>query len=278
MTCVDEILISTNETNTGSLSRLPAWDGARYAANTGHHRVYDAAFLDPLPLTATDVVLDLGCGSGDFTTVVAERAREVVGLEPQPSLLAEARRRARPNQRFVNGTVQELGALFPEDGQFDVVMTRAVLQWVPLADHPPLLADAFRLLRPGGRFRAEFGGAGNIARARRLLDEVSVALGGPASPWTFPDAGVYLELVERAGFDLGHGFLRLVPQRRSFDRASLLGWFHSQIVQAYTVGMDARTAEVFTGQVLDRFDELARWDGSFDQTYVRMDLLARRTG
>jgi trans-aconitate 2-methyltransferase len=257
---------------------LPAWDGARYAANTGHHRVYDQLYLDTLPMRATDVVLDLGCGSGDFTAIVAALVPdgEVVGVDPQPSLLDEARRRAAPNQRFVQGAVQQLGALFPMAGSFDVVMTRAVLQWVPLAHHPGVLADAFRLLRPGGWYRAEFGGAGNIPVILRLLDDVAGGLGGPQCPWTFADVGPYLELVEQAGFDLDGGFLRLTPQRRHFDRATLMGWFHSQAVQAYTTTMAAEAGPAFVRAVESRFDELARWDGTFDQTFVRMDLLARR--
>jgi ubiquinone/menaquinone biosynthesis C-methylase UbiE len=262
----------------GAPGWLPAWDGARYAANTGHHRVYDQLYLDTLPVRAADVVLDLGCGSGDFTVIIAALVPdgEVVGVDPQPSLLDEARRRAAPNQRFVQGAVQQLGALFPMAGSFDVVMTRAVLQWVPLADHPLVLADAFRLLRPGGWYRAEFGGAGNIPVILRLLDDVAAGLGGPQCPWTFADVGPYLELVEQAGFELDGGFLRLTPQRRHFDRESLMGWFHSQAVQAYTTTMDVEAGAAFVRGVESRFDELARWDGTFDQTFVRMDLLARR--
>ena len=284
---MSEKTISLNETTTtdgaanphpGAPGWLPAWDGGRYAANTGHHRVYDQLYLDTLPVRAGDVVLDLGCGSGDFTAVVAALVPdgEVIGLDPQPSLLDEARHRAAPNQRFVQGAVQQLGALFPVAGSFDVVMTRAVLQWVPLADHPGVLADAFRLLRPGGWYRAEFGGAGNIPVILRLLDDVAAGLGGPQRPWTFADVGPYLELVEQAGFDLDGGFLRLTPQRRHFDRGTLMGWFHSQAVQAYTTTMDAEAGAAFVRGVESRFDELARWDGTFDQTFVRMDLLARR--
>ena len=238
----------------------------------------DQLYLDTLPVRAGDAVLDLGCGSGDFTAIVAALVPdgEVVGLDPQPSLLDEARRRAAPNQRFVQGAVQQLGALFPLAGSFDVVMTRAVLQWVPLVDHPGVLADAFRLLRPGGWYRAEFGGAGNIPVILRLLDDVASGLGGPQCPWTFADVGPYLELVEQAGFDLDGGFLRLTPQRRHFDRETLMGWFHSQAVQAYTTTMDAEAGAAFVRGVESRFDELARWDGTFDQTFVRMDLLARR--
>jgi trans-aconitate methyltransferase len=257
---------------------LPAWDAALYAANTGHHRAYDAAYLETLPVRATDAVLDLGCGSGDFTAVVAARVPDgrVVGLDPQPAMLAQARQAAGPNQTFVQGTVQELGTLLPDGERFDVVMTRAVLQWVPLEDHPGVLRDVLRVLRPGGWFRAEFGAAGNIPAVRRLLDDVARRLGGPTSPWTFTDAGTYLELVERAGFDLTAGFIRMSPQRRVFTRASLLGWFESQAVQAYRTGMDVAAGEAFEREVRARFDELARWDGTFDQTFVRMDVLAQR--
>ena len=154
---------------------LAPWDGALYAANTRHHRVYDGAFLDTLPLRPGDHVLDLGCGSGDFTAIVAEQVPDgiVVGLEPQPSLLAEARACARPNQRFVEGRVQDLGSLFPNGEAFDVVMSRSVLHWVALADHPAAAgrgppAPAARWLVPGGvrRGRQHPGGP---AHARRRL-------------------------------------------------------------------------------------------------------------
>jgi hypothetical protein len=55
-----------------------------------------------------------------------------------------------------------------------------------------------------------------------------------------------------------------------------MGWFHSQAVQAYTTTMGAEAGAAFVRGVESRFDELARWDGTFDQTFVRMDLLARR--
>ncbi len=268
--------ISLNE----STSPLAPWDGALYAANTGHHRVYDGAFLDTLPLRPGDHVLDLGCGSGDFTATVAEQVPDgiVVGLEPQPSLLAEARACARPNQRFVEGRVQDLGSLFPDAEAFDVVLSRSVLHWVSLADHPRLLAEVSRLLRPGGWYRAEFGGAGNIPLVLTLLDDVSRRLGGPVTPWTFTDPATYLELVEQVGLEIGPGFVRSTAQHRSFDRAALLGWFRSQVEQAYTSHLDAERAERFRRDVEARFDELQRADGSFDQTFVRLEVLVRRPG
>jgi hypothetical protein len=96
------------------------------------------------------------------------------------------------------------------------------------------------------------------------------------TPWTFTDPATYLELVDQAGFELGAGFVRSTAQRRAFDRESLLGWFRSQVEQAYTSHLDGERAERFRHDVEARFGELARADGTFDQTFVRLDLLVRR--
>ncbi len=266
---------------------VPAWDGAAYAANTGHHRAHDDWFLRAFPVQPADRVLDLGCGSGDFTAQVAALVPDghVVGMDAQASMLAEAEAGAdSARQSFVLGAVQDLDRLFPapeHDATFDAVMSRAVLHWVPRADHPAVFAAAARLLRPGGWLRVECGGAGNVATVVRVLDAISAEFGGPAAPWNFTDAGTALDLIEAAGFDLGpdrevSGYVHTVAQHRAFDRESMLGWLHSQAIEAYAVGIASDRRDAFRAAVAARVDELARPDGTFDQTYVRLDLLAYR--
>ena len=157
------------------------------------------AFLETLPLTSTDRVLDLCCGSGDFTRTIADLVSEghVVGLDAQPSMIGEARIRAGANQSFVTGPVQHLATLVPDDAALDVVMSRSALHWVPEVDHPGLLAQCFRVLRPGGVLRLEMGGGDNVRAMRALLDSISGRLGGPTTPWTFLGAGYYLESSSR---------------------------------------------------------------------------------
>jgi trans-aconitate methyltransferase len=157
------------------------------------------------------------------------------------------------------------------------VLSRAVLQWVPWPDWPAVFASAARLLRPGGWLRVECGGAGNIPRAREVLDAASVAHGGPTSPWTFPDAGAALDLLESVGLDpyVDGAFVRTVAQRRPFDEASMLGWLRSQAFHAYEARMPADAHADFRASVEADLDTLRRADGTLDQTYVRLDLLAR---
>lgn len=266
------------------MRQLPDWDGEAYAANTGHHRVFDDAFLAATPLSSGNRILDLGCGSGDFTATLAARVGPsggVVGVDPQPSMLAEARARAHPNQSFVEASVQQLDeALGAEhDATFDLVLSRSALHWVPAADLPAVYRAAARLVRPGGFLRVECGGVGNVAATVALLDDAARPFGGPTAPWTFADPAQALDWVEQAGFDAADDercFVRCIGQRRAFDEATLRGWLHSQVLQAYDVAMAPADRAAFRAVVDERIGELRRWDGTFDQTWVRLDLLVRR--
>lgn len=69
-------------------------------------------------------VLDLGCGDGRLALGVAEFARSVRGLDPDPEGIAAARKRARDggiaNATFAIGAAQSLPY---DDGAFDVVIS-----------------------------------------------------------------------------------------------------------------------------------------------------------
>lgn len=258
---------------------LPSWDGALYAANTAHHRRYDARFLATLPLQPTDRVLDLGCGAGDLTATVAGLVPDghVVGVEPQPSLLEQARARAGANQSFVEARAQHLAHAVPDDASFDVIFSQSVLHWVPWRDHPEVLRQCRRLLRRDGALRIECGGGDNVREVVAFLDGIATEVAGaaaPNAPWTFVHAGAYLDLLLDVGFDVSNGYVHTVAQRRQFDRDTMLGWLASQAVQAYAVDLAPEQREPFAAAVEERVDDLRRPDGTYDLTFVRLDLLA----
>jgi trans-aconitate methyltransferase len=257
-----------------------SWNATLYAANTAHHRRHDDDFLGSLALPAGARVLDVGCGVGDFTARLAALAgdgSEVLGVDADPDMVATATRREGGGRlRFAVGRAQQLDRLVPA-GSVDAVFSVAALHWVPAAEHPVVLAQVRKALRDTGFVRAQFGGSGQIAALRAILDAESARLGGGPAGWFFPTAAQYAPLLAGAGLGAGGGgWVRLLRQRRSFPTAqALVGYLDSQVLAAYDPVLPAGAVPAFRAAAQDRARaELRRADGTYDQDFVRLDLLA----
>jgi ubiquinone/menaquinone biosynthesis C-methylase UbiE len=109
-----------------------------------------AAYLLP-SLEAGQALLDVGCGPGTITVDLARLVApgEVIGIDREPGVLAQARARA-ADQRATAVTFQtgDVYALDFPDGHFDVVHAHQVLQH--LTDPVAALREMRRVARPGG--------------------------------------------------------------------------------------------------------------------------------
>src|SRR5688572_30362309 len=87
-----------------------AWFYAEHRAAVSGQFV--AAVIDRLGWSGADRVLDLGCGPGNVALRFAPHVREVVGVDPEPDMVAEAARRAAgngiQNARFRRGSSDDI--------------------------------------------------------------------------------------------------------------------------------------------------------------------------
>lgn len=252
------------------------WSGTDYAAEAGHHRALDEWFLDRLRPRPTDVVVDLGCGSGEFTARLADITGEgrVIGIEPDPSMLEAAARHGRANLSFVQARAQDVDQAI-DAASVDVVLSRAMLHWLPLRSYAQVFTGVLRVLRPGGWYHSESAGAGNVPRVVELLEDLATKFGVPTPPG-FPDAGTVLELLEGAGFELPLEGVRTVAQRRPFTREQAIGFLRTQATVGVTRSAPEEQREALVEAAVSEVDRLRRADGTFDQTFVRLEILARR--
>jgi ubiquinone/menaquinone biosynthesis C-methylase UbiE len=258
------------------------FDGTAYARATAHHRAHDDATLAGLSLSPGMRVLDLGCGVGDLTADVARRVDAggdrggwVLGVDASPSCVAVASARARPGLSFLVARAQDVGRVLGAPA-LDAVLSVAVLHWVPRQDQAAVLAGVAQLLRPSGVLRADLGGQGQIAGVRAALVPLAVEAGAPQCPWFFPSAVEMGALAVEAGLVVDE--VRTVRQRRSVPDADALStWLVSQVLPAYLAHVPDGDHDAFTAEAL-RVCRAAtrRDDGSYDQDYVRIHLLAAK--
>ncbi len=127
-----------------------------------------AKMLDALDVQPTELVLDLGCGLGYSTAVIARLADAVVAVEEDEALAAEAQRAL--SDEGVDNAAIVLGSLAAGDARhapFDVITIQGGVEVVP----ETLLAQ----LKEGGRIGAVFmeGALGTVRIGYKIDGKVS---------------------------------------------------------------------------------------------------------
>jgi SAM-dependent methyltransferase len=108
-------------------------------------RRHEVAYRFAVPLVAGARVLEVGCGEGYGTDLLAGVAGRIVGVDYDALTVAHARR-TYPRGRFVRGN---LAALPVRTGSVDVLATLQVIEHV--WNHAEFVGECRRVLRPDGR-------------------------------------------------------------------------------------------------------------------------------
>src|SRR5579862_3531609 len=192
-----------------------AWDPAQYHR---FRRERAAPFEDLLALVQPvpgGRAADLGCGTGELTVRLHHhvRARQTVGIDRSPEMLAEARAHSGAGVRFDAGDL----AVFGGRGAWDVVLANAALHWVP--DHEAVLARWAGALRAGGQLAVQV--PANVDHpahlaAAAVAAELADAFGGAPPPDPVRNVLAperYAEVLDELGFADQHVRLQVYGHR-----------------------------------------------------------------
>lgn len=123
-----------------------------------------AKMIDALEIDTADVILDIGCGLGYSTAILARLGDFVVGLEDDATMATDAQA-ILSEQGIDNAAVMEgvLAEGMPKSGPYDIIVLQGAAETVPDA-----IVDQ---LRDGGRIAAIFAeGALGVVRIGHKVD------------------------------------------------------------------------------------------------------------
>jgi trans-aconitate 2-methyltransferase len=253
-----------------------SWSAKQYVTFEDERTRPVRDLLAALPDIQARSVIDLGCGPGNSTELLAARfpGAAVSGIDSSADMIAAAARRL-PQVRFSIAAIEA----WKDPGPFDVILANAVLQWVP--DHAVLLPALVARLAPGGGLAIQM--PDNLdGPAHRLMRDI--AADGPwaqtlaaASAVRTPiaDATWYYELLRPlcAKVDV---WRTTYHHPLAGGAAAIVEWFKGSGLRPFLEPLDARWRaaylERYTAAIAGAFPASA--DGSVLLPFPRLFVVA----
>lgn len=219
--------------------------------------------------------VDLGCGPGNSTEVLAERFPQahVTGMDSSDDMLVDARKRL----PALNFELADIGDWKPAQ-TFDVILANASLQWLP--DHARLYPHLVQQLTPGGTLAVQT--PDNLDEpAHRLAREVAAE-----GPWSGKIAAVkhnerhtasyYYELLNKHCSTVD--VWRTTYQHPLADHAAVVEWFKASALRPFlaplTDSEKAAFLQEYQARIIKAYPALA--DGTVLLPFPRLFIIATR--
>ncbi|GDY31383.1 trans-aconitate 2-methyltransferase [Gandjariella thermophila] len=253
------------------------WDPSTYLRFADQRARPFHELLARIDAPAPRHVVDLGCGAGNLTALLAERwpKARLTALDSSPDMVAAAR------ELGIDAEVADLRSWHP-DPDTDVVISNAVLQWVP--GHQELLAGWAGALPPGAWLAIQVPGnfhAASHALTRELAAspewsaELASAVLRDPDPVLDPEG--YANLLADAGCEVD-AWETTYLQRLSGDDP-VLRWISGTALRPVRAALDDRRWERFQSELAPRLRAAypPRADGTTWFPFRRVFVVARVT-
>lgn len=236
---------------------MTEWDAAAYAKMSGLQKAMAAQVLPLLELRGDERVLDVGCGEGKITALIAARVPrgEVLGVDASRDMIAFASLHFgsadRSNLRFEVADARALGFA----GAFDLVVSFNALHWIP--DPDPALHSIRAALKPDGRAQLRMVTAGPRQSLESVVEDVRQSprwrgfFDGFSDPYLRLTPEQYAAVAEREGLRAVR--VRTHDETWNFESRGAFHTFCAVGLVAWTRRLPEIERSIFVDEVLDRY-------------------------
>jgi trans-aconitate 2-methyltransferase len=251
-----------------------SWHPDRYLAFDDHRTRPAADLLARVPLQAPEHVVDLGCGPGNSTALLALRwpDAEVLGIDSASSMLEKARASG-VRASWLQADIADWSPGAP----VDLLFSNAALHWLP--DHQYLLPRLRGQLRPGGVLAIQ------MPRNFQAASHVTLRELAAQGPWATRLEGILLDpvappawyhdlLAPHAAVDIWQTeYLQVLE-----GEDPVLRWTESTALRPVLEALDETASAAFKEAYAARLREAypRRPDGTTLFPFLRLFIVARR--
>jgi trans-aconitate 2-methyltransferase len=236
---------------------MTEWDAAAYAKMSGLQKTMAAQVLSLLELHGDEHVLDVGCGEGKVTALIAARIPrgQVLGVDTSRDMIAFASSHfgptTQPNLRFEVADARVLAFT----NAFDLVVSFNALHWI--SDQDPVLRSIRAALKPDGRAQLRMVTAGPRQGLESVVEDVRQSprwreyFTGFGDPYLRLTPEQYVAVAERNGLHATR--VHALDETWNFESRTAFHTFCAVGLVAWTQRLPETERSAFVDDVLGRY-------------------------
>ena len=249
---------------------MPSWNADQYLKFADERTQPCRDLVARIGAASVQSVIDLGCGPGNSTAVLAQRwpGAAITGLDNSASMI-DAARHEHPAHRWIARDISEWAA--NETERFDIVFSNAALQWVP--DHASLYPRLLARVRSGGALAVQIP-ADFDALPHRLMRELAPP-GVFVKEWRSHEPAFYYDVLAPHARRLD--VWQIEYQHIMPDADAIVEWYKGSGLRPFLEALEAGAAREkfiteFSGRIRAAYP--ARPDGKVLFPFRRLFLIA----
>jgi trans-aconitate 2-methyltransferase len=254
------------------------WSAKQYVAFEDERTRPVRDLLSAVPEMDVRRAMDLGCGPGNSTEVLAARfpKAEIRGIDSSQDMIAAARKRL-PQLHFAVGDIES----WQDENAYQVILANAVFQWVP--DHAALFPALIGRLSMGGALAVQMPDNLDEPAHRLMRDTAS------QGPWATKLASSMQPRLALNNADWYYRLLRPVSSRVDLWRttyyhvlaggaAAVVEWFKGSGLRPFLEPLNESERAAYLGHYAEAIARAypAQTDGSVLLPFPRLFMLAVR--
>jgi trans-aconitate 2-methyltransferase len=231
---------------------------------------YGEDLVDLLAPKSGERILDVGCGTGHLTNMIADSGAETIGIDNSQDMITKAR------IEYPNIDFEVLSATdFHFDEKFDAIFSNAALHWV--LGKEKAIGCMYENLKPNGRLVLEMGGQGNVQSILTALKNAFIKFGvtekANINIWYFPSLSEYTSLLEAKGFRVTYAS-HYDRETELKDTANGIKDWIKMFGSSFLKNIDEKTADKLLNEIQDSLRATNYRDGKWYADYKRLRVVA----